>query len=264
MQNRNFMLSFIIAGVGMLMVWLYVESSKKESSKYYGNMQKVWVAAREIKEQEIITRDHLTEMEVPAHFIQPYGGEYKQPNREMIEGQVAQVSIQKGEQILLNKITSVGVRTGLSRQVSPGKRAMAIPVSDDTGVSKMIKPGDRVDVLGVVRIPQPNGGDKKEVRLLLQDVIVLSIGTFVANDIPKSINIDANKAKVERNLSIYTGYNTVSLEVEPSQAQTLAYIAAAGGGRDIVLTLRNNDDKGRIPASITGLQEVLQSSQSFR
>src|SRR5690606_6154642 len=126
-------------------------------------------------------------------FVQPFDNvdkATKLTKESVAAGFVASIPLMKGEQITVNKLSNVGARTGLSRQITPGKRAFAVPVNQQTCVSKMIKPGDRVDVMAFVRIPTKSVEDYKEVQTILQDVLVLSLGTDVANDIPKEFEKD--------------------------------------------------------------------------
>ncbi len=67
-------------------------------------------------------------------------------NMSEVENTVATVPIKKGEQITKPRVTYPGARTGLARQVSVGKRAVAIQITENQAVSKLLKPGDRVDV----------------------------------------------------------------------------------------------------------------------
>jgi pilus assembly protein CpaB len=117
-----------------------------------------------------------------------------------------------------------------------------VRVSDETGVAKLIKPGDRVDVLAFT---DPSGTGNKlqiETRTILQDVMVLATGKYVANTVPAILEVDPMKAnsKSKLNLSEYTQFSNVTLEVDPFQAQALVFASTQLNG--IYLILRNNDD----------------------
>src|SRR5690606_40007608 len=47
-------------------------------------------------------------------------------------------------------VTYPGAQSGLSRQISIGKRALSIQVTEGMAVSRLLKPGDRIDILTLV------------------------------------------------------------------------------------------------------------------
>ncbi len=55
-------------------------------------------------------------------------------------------SLEAFEPVLLKKITEPGIDAGITANLSPGKRALAINVDVSSGVSGFLRPGDRVDV----------------------------------------------------------------------------------------------------------------------
>ncbi|MBC7396500.1 MAG: Flp pilus assembly protein CpaB [Bdellovibrionales bacterium] len=192
---------------------------------------------------------------VPKQFVEPaaiaFNTQVKEDSNDYameikrVIGNVAIVPIKKGEQLSLNKITEPSMRTGLSPQVTPGKRAMAITVDETSSVAKLIKPGDRVDVIAVMDFAAGAGSrDNKIAKTFMQDVVILAVGRNITNNIARRVENDpTGRAKV-RSLTEYDGYSSVTLEVDPAQAQMLAAISA-GTSNKLVLTLRNNDDTDR-------------------
>jgi pilus assembly protein CpaB len=55
-------------------------------------------------------------------------------------------SLEINEPILLKKVTEPGVDAGITANLTPGMRALAINVDVSTGVSGFLRPNDRVDV----------------------------------------------------------------------------------------------------------------------
>ncbi|VVD70738.1 Flp pilus assembly protein CpaB [Pandoraea morbifera] len=76
---------------------------------------------------------------------------------------------------------------GLSLQLAPGERAVAIPVTETVGVSNRIRPGDYVDVFFTLKTNQagPNGAvaDDTQARLLASRVRVLTYGNASLDDV---------------------------------------------------------------------------------
>lgn len=249
MNNRAFTLSLIIAGIAMFMVYSYIDNKESQFVQEYGNPSPVVVAKADIKELELLDDRKVKVINVPQRFQAP--GHFKKI--EEVYNTIATVPIKAGEQITKPRVTYPGARSGLARQVSIGKRAVSIQVSDFQAVSKLVKPGDRVDLLATINYA---GGqkDRLKVKTVLQDVLVLSTGLSVTNAIPiigKRVDQEVRKM----NLSTYTNFNTITLELSPFDAQKLTFII--GSGDPIHLTLRNNDDKTIERISATRLYDVL-------
>ena len=153
------------------------------------------------------------------------------------------------------RITYPGVRTGLSRQISAGKRAFSIDIDNSRAVSKLIKPGDRVDILANIDYA---GGRKEllKVKTILQDVLVLSTGLSITNAIPLIQKKAGSSEKYSRmKLYRHTDYTTVTLELDPFQVQKM--ILTTSIGSTPFLSLRNNDDKQIVRIKGTRLYDLL-------
>ncbi|MCO5143539.1 MAG: Flp pilus assembly protein CpaB [Oligoflexia bacterium] len=253
MGNRAFTISFVVAALAVSMVFSYVSSTEEAIRAQYGTETSVVVAKKNIKELDILDETNLTIKSIPRSFRQP-GTSQKIAD---FKGALAIAPIISGEQITRSKVTQLGARTGLARQVAIGKRAVSIKVSDESAVAKLIKPGDRVDVLAVI---DPTGSGNKlfyEGRTVLQDVLVLATGKYVTNTVPGILETDPykkdNKNKI--NLSEYTQFANVTLEVDPFQAQMLVYSTKIGDG--VYLTLRNNDDNTKEELQKTMLRDLM-------
>ena len=250
MNSRAFTLSLVIAGIAMFMVYSFLEGREAQFVEEYGNPSPVVVAKVDIKELELIDDRKLKIENVPKKFQMP--GHFKKI--EELYNTIAAVPIKTGEQITRPRITYPGAQSGLSRQISVGKRALSVRVEESQAVSKLIKPGDRVDVLA----PIDYAGGKKErikVKTVLQDVLVLSTGLYVTNSIP-IVNLQtAENESREMKLNKYVNFNSVTLELTPFEVQKMVFLVASGG--QVYLTLRNNDDKAIERISGTRLYDVL-------
>lgn len=236
MNTRAFTLALIIAGFAMFMVYTYIEDKVGELRTQYGRDTTVVVAKEDIEELELIDDRKVTTITVPQRFALP--GHFT--SVEELENTVASVPILKGEQITLPRITYPDSRTGVSRQIAHGKRAMSINVSETSAVSRLIRPGDRVDIIAGVDISSGRK-DIQKTMTVLQDVLVLATGLNMTNSIPK-IGIETPRVIRAMNLNTYTQYNTVTLELDPYQAQQLSFLMLYTGMQPI-LTLRNSSDQ---------------------
>lgn len=251
MNTRALTLAFVIALIAMTMVYSYIDDQKSVLIKQYGILSSVVVAKVDIQELELIDDSKVEIKTVPENFLSP--GHFKSVKE--IENTIATVPIIKGEQVTRPRVTYPGIKTGLSRQVAVGKRAVAIDVNERDGVGRLIKPGDRVDVIASIDISQGQRKDLQKSRTILQDVLILSTGMSMTNSIP-IYGVETPKVIRAMNLNTYSAYNTVTLELDPYDVQKLAYVYAFGNGK-LSLSLRNNSDKEPVRLRATQIYDVL-------
>lgn len=106
-------------------------------------------------------------------------------------------SFEPFEPILASKITRPGVDAGITSNLSPGMRALAIKVDVTTGVSGFLRPGDRVDVYWTGR------ADGNEVTKLIQPGLrLIAIDQSADADrseetlIARTVTVEANSQQV--------------------------------------------------------------------
>ncbi len=263
MNNRALTLTLVMAVLAIFFVQSYVSSIEEATKKKFGTQVLVVQAKRDIKEMETIDETMLELTLVPKRFLEPsaISFEKKKQDADVIKsmkdlaGNVAVVPIKKGEQITYNKIIEPGMRTGLSPQITPGKRAISVPVTEITGVSKLVKPGDRVDLIAVLDM---GGGKQNKIsKTVLQDVGVLAVGHNVTDNIPRLVEMDSFSGKPKvTSLTQTTNFSTVTLEVDPMQAQMIALVLS-NSDNALTLALRNNDDADRTNFAGVTLPDVL-------
>lgn len=251
MNTRALTLALVIAAFAMMMVYTYIEDQRSAMIKKYGIQSSVIVAKVDIQELDLIDDSKIEVQTVPENFLSP--GHFKSVKE--LENTIATVPIIKGEQITKPRVTYPGIKTGLSRQVSVGKRAVAINITERDAVGRLIKPGDRVDVLASIDISQGARKDLQKTRTILQDVLVLSTGMSMTNSIP-IYGVETPKVIRTMNLNTYTSYNTITLELEPYDVQKLSFIQTYGNG-SLSLALRNNADKEPVRLKATQIYDVL-------
>ena len=251
MNTRALTLALVIAAFAMMMVYTYIEDQRSAMIKKYGIQSSVIVAKVDIQELDLIDDSKIEVQTVPENFLAP--GHFK--SIKELENTIATVPIIKGEQITKPRVTYPGIKTGLSRQVSIGKRAVAINITERDAVGRLIKPGDRVDVLAAIDISQGARKDLQKTRTILQDVLVLSTGMSMTNSIP-IYGVETPKVIRTMNLNTYTTYNTITLELDPYDVQKLSFIQTYGNG-SLSLALRNNADKEPVRLKATQIYDVL-------
>jgi pilus assembly protein CpaB len=243
-ESRTFWISVAAALCAVFLLYSYTQEKSAELTKKFGAKQRVVVAARDINEMETIDETMLQIVERPVDFVEPQATS----DLEAVVGQVALAPIKKEEQILQSKIIKPGPVTGLSLQVAPSKRAVSIPIDETRGVSKLLNPGDRVDIITALDVGK-GVSQRREVKTLMQDVVVLATGLRVVNELPVLYE-KMGKADFLKNLRGDTSFNTITIEASPEEAQDLIYILSTSPG-SLFLTLRHPSDhqKRRLPES---------------
>lgn len=237
-ETRTLWISVGSALFAVFLLYSYTQEKSAELTKKFGAKQRVVVAAMDINDMVTIDETMLQTVEKPVNFIEPQA--ISDP--ELAVGMVTLAPIRKDEQVLASKIIKPGVVTGLSLQVSPSKRAIAIPVNEVNGVSKLMKPGDRIDIVAALDVGK-GPAQHREVKTLMQDVSVLATGATIANELP-AIYEKQGKEEWIRNMRQDTSFSTITVEVSPEESQDLIYLLSTSPG-SLFLTLRHPSDHGR-------------------
>lgn len=254
-ETRTLWISVFAALIAVFLLYSYTQEKTEAINKKFGAKEKVVIATRDIVEMETINETMLDIVERPVDFIQPTA--INDP--ELAVGKVALAPIKSGEQLLENKIMEPGPITGLSLQVSPGKRAVTIPIDDMRGVSKLIKPGDRVDIVAALDVGK-GPTQRREVMTLMEDVIILATGVKVINELPRLFE-KQGKDEFVRNLRADTTFTNVTIEASPKDSQDLIYILSTSPG-SLFMTLRHPSDNRRNKLANTTIESVLRKVQT--
>jgi pilus assembly protein CpaB len=148
---------------------------------------------------------------------------------QQLTGAVVRSEMSKGEPIVAGKLVRAGDGGYMSVVLKPGMRAMAVPVSAETGAGGFIQPGDRVDVMQSYSDP-----NHKTVGNGFIDQIVVSNARVLA--------VDQNTDAPKNGRSAVAA--TITLEV-PADAAPLITEAKMRG--NIVLALRSYADTAGAP-----------------
>lgn len=144
---------------------------------------------------------------------------------QSIVGAVVREPLLHGEPIVARKIVRAGEGNFLSVVLTPGMRAMAVPVSVDTAAGGFIMPGDRVDVL----LSRDAGDKGLTTQTVLRNLRVLAID---------------QAAEAAKDAKTIVGA-VATLEVAAGDAELLADAQAeAKKGGTLVLALRAYTDAG--------------------
>jgi pilus assembly protein CpaB len=251
-ETRTLWISVGAALFAIFLLYSWSQEQKAAMSRQFGSSKRVVVAAKDIAELETIDEAKLEIIERPVDFIEPEAV----TDPEAAVGQVAAAPIKKGEQVLQTKLLLPGPETGLSLEITPGKRAITIPIDDMRGVSRLLRPGDRIDLVAAMDFGK-GAEQRREVRTILQDVVVLATGLNIANKIPRRLELDSNgKTVTQYNLRGDTTFTNITVEAKPDEVQQLVYILSTSPG-SMFATLRHPNDRYINPGKSTTLDDVL-------
>lgn len=236
-ETRTLWISVACAVFAVFLMYSYSQEKKAEYDRRFGSSKRVIVAKEDIAEMQTIDDTMLDIIERPVDFIEP--GAMNEP--ELLIGQVAATPIKKGEQISKSQLLPPGPFTGISLQVSPGKRAVPLPADELHSVGRLLKPGDRIDLIAALDYGKGNN-QRKEVKTIMQDIVVLATGLRVVNNIPRLYERNSDKTTSILNYKGDTQYSFIVIEVDPKQAQDLTYILATAPGA-LFASLRNPNDR---------------------
>ncbi len=248
---RAVLISLVVAVLAVVLIYSFV-SQQKVSILEMASPKKVVVANQDINELTTLDETMVRIDSVPQTYVQP--GTYS--DSKDVLGLITTVPIKKGEQLLQNKLLFEETQSKLSSRVSKGKRAITVPATDIHGAGRLIRPGDRVDVLSSIDYGQGDR-EQREVKTVLQDVLVIATGRNVIASIPTEISKDPISGKeVKRDLRKEAKYTTVTLETTPEEAQGIVFLLTAGEG-SIFLALRNPDDRSIEKLYTTDSEKIL-------
>lgn len=195
------------------------------------------VAKRDLARGELVSAETMAVREFPeAYAVQ---GAVAPPQFEAITGASINTPMRAGDPLLHASLTTSEL-AGFSTRVREGIRAMTIAVDEVNAISGMLQPGDRIDLLFSARVPAMGASASGEVtRPLMQDLRVLATGRQV------------RPGQDDRAARTYT---TITVEVQPIQAQKLVVAQRAG---KLTALLRNPEDRETLAAKPMDLLGLL-------
>ncbi len=201
----------VVIGLGAMKLSQQMLSSKNKAGD---DSQDVLVAARDFKEEEILKADMVKVIRMVRSAVPP--------NAFLTFKDVAErwvrTTMLEGDVIVEKKLGPKGTPPGLVANIPAGMRALAIDVTEQSGVSGFILPGHHVDLIRFEN--SEKGGTRGET--ILQDVLVLAAGQIFSRPEERAVQS-----------------RTVTLALSPGDVDIL--VAARGRGA-LSLSLRGVND----------------------
>ncbi len=146
------------------------------------------------------------------------------PGARLVDAIVRQPML-KGEPILEGNVVHAGSAGVMAVELTPGMRAMSVPLSAESAAGGFILPGDHVDVVQSRQVD--NGGGAKR----------FASGTVLRN--VKVLAIDQTIGQAQKSAAVVGA--TATLEVTPAEAELIALAKSEG---QLTLILRSYADIG--------------------
>ncbi|MFK0093501.1 Flp pilus assembly protein CpaB [Pseudomonas sp. NPDC090592] len=219
----------------------------------------VLVAATDLRPGQLIDRGMLRWQEVQSL---PSAEQYFQRDQNALDlgaGAVLRQPLKSGQALTASMLVRAGEPGFLAAVLRPGMRGLSLPTSAVAVSQGLVSAGDRVDVILSLKASKNEDPDARPPKLaaqtLLRDVRVLAINRST-RELTSRLNADLPAPAANEKDSRY--FETVTLEVTPSQAERLALSKEIG---TLQLALRGNREPGDgLPRS--GTREVTRLAQA--
>lgn len=186
--------------------------------------KKVLVATKALPVGTILTPDLLKFQPWPEELIaNAYHVEGEVDGRSL-QGTVVRFAIPAGQPITKGALVKPGDRGFLAAALSPGMRAVTVPVSAQSAVAGFVFPGDRVDL--IVTQSVEGGGDGPPLKV--SETVLRNLRVLATDQ-------RADTQKDDEGKTLVTTFSTVTLEVTPRMAEQISVSQEVG---TISLSLR--------------------------
>ncbi|MFK4206065.1 Flp pilus assembly protein CpaB [Acinetobacter junii] len=215
--NKKFVALLVSILVGILSIWGFKTAfdHKVESMTQKGPEVAYVVASKELLAGSLISTDTVSQRNIPS--------DYQQSNAVLatdfgsIDGLPLKVDLKPGDIIMYSMVDT---KKDIAKLIPLGRRALTIPVDDESSISTMLKPGDLIDLMVTLQ-----SAEKTATVPLMQGVKILATG---------------KQTDVSDEVSGTTGYTNITLDVSADDAKNITLATSMGR---ISAILRNPDDQ---------------------
>jgi len=204
------------------------------------DMPHVLVATKSLPIGTIVAADAYRYQPWPKELVEEaYYIEGKSQTDKLV-GSVVRTAIAAGQPVTQGSLIQSGDRGFLAAALSPGMRAVTVPVSIQSSVAGFIFPGDRVDLMLTQSVV--GGGDG--VPLKVAETILRNLRVLATDQRTTAMGEDGKP--------VIQTYSNVTVEVSPRMAEKISVAQTIGA---ISLSLRSMTDNNQ------ELEEALASGE---
>jgi pilus assembly protein CpaB len=194
-----------------------------------------------LREQDVtwqgVTETKLGEIVRPSASALEANPALENQIRANVYGAVLRRELAAGEPILQAAIAKPGERDFLQVVLTPGERAIAIPVATGGASTGLLTPGDRVDVILTQNFKGDNAANAPLTRRSVSETVVENLRVLAIDEPDKGAA--PGRPMVPVNPAAGNFGRTVTLEVTAEQAEQINVAAELG---KLSLTLRSTSD----------------------
>ena len=215
--NKKFIALIISILVGVFSIWGFKTAfdHKVESMTQKGPEVGYVVASKELIAGTTISTDTVSQRSIPSDYQQSNG--VLATDFGSIDGLPLKVDLKPGDIIMYSMVDT---KKDIAKLIPPGRRALTIPVDDESSISTMLKPGDLIDLMVTLQ-----SAEKTATVPLMQGVKILATG---------------KQTDVNNEVTDTTGYTNITLDVSAEDAKNITLAASLGR---ISAILRNPNDQ---------------------
>ncbi|MBX7458003.1 Flp pilus assembly protein CpaB [Qipengyuania sp. 1NDH17] len=176
---------------------------------------KILVAQRALPAGTIITADAIGFQLWPEELVQDAYFLDGEADVTKLIGTVVRHNVTAGEPVTQGSLVSPGDRGFLAAALTPGMRAITVPVDAKAGVAGFVFPGDRVDMVLTQSVKGEDGPSLKASETILRNLRVLAT--------------DQSTTQSKKDgRTVVRAFRTVTLEVTPTIAEKVAVAQTLG------------------------------------
>jgi len=234
MNWKNFVSLIVAIAMGLAALWVgrNIILGKQVITKSEGEFVQVIVANKDLEPGHLIAAEDVSIMKWPAESV----SKTIFTDSKAVVGRAVLTPVVKGQTMFDGLLAPPGSEGGLTALVPSGMRAVAVEITESSGVGWMLVPGCHVDVIAALR--QESG---EMARTIVENVKVQAVGQRLVKD-----RNDGNRGEVMK---------TVTLIVTPKDAESIE-LAGSTGKLRLVLRGANDtkptDSQGVRLAELTG------------
>lgn len=197
----------------------------------------VLVATKALPVGTILGPDSMKFVAWPKDLVE--GAYFKRDGTDLakLQGTVVRYAIPAGQPLTQGALVKPGDRGFLAAALSPGMRAVTVPVSAQAAVAGFIFPGDRVDLILTQSVP--GGGDGPPLKA--SETVLRNLRVLATDQ-------RTDKQQDENGKTVVATYSTVTVEATPRIAEKIAVAQTLGA---LSLSLRSiADNAGELEEAI--------------
>lgn len=179
--------------------------------------REVLVAERNLAAGAFVTPGNVRWQRWPSGSVAPSYVVRGERDDEDMHGAVVRRGLAAGEPVTDGGVVKPGERGFLAAVLTPGMRAISVPVTDTSSHAGLIFPGDHVDMILTQTIAATGNGGEAIVRLasetVLEDIRVIAMGRRLSDEV--EVGGDGR-------------VRTTTLEVTPRQAEFVTLVTELG------------------------------------